>query len=158
GALGGVVGGIIGAAGAALAVYLTLAGQRREDQKQIHNAVVREVIEFSSMALGKLDLFENVRSGSVQIPKTKLEEMVKFPEPIVYSAISDKIGLLMSPQRIVGFYMKIISVRYNASIIARSPYSVDQNLDEDDIRIVVEPLAVACQLAKLIIEDTDDGA
>ncbi len=54
GAIAGVLGGVIGAAGAAIAVYRTLAGQRTEDRQRIHDALVREMIEFARIAVGHL--------------------------------------------------------------------------------------------------------
>jgi len=46
GALASVLGGVIGALDAALAVYLTLNRQRADERHRSFNAIVRELIEF----------------------------------------------------------------------------------------------------------------
>jgi hypothetical protein len=109
-ALGGVIGGVIGASGAAVAVYLTLVAQRQEDRTRIRSAVVREVIEFSRVAVGHLQTCENIAAGLIALPAPRLADAMKMPVPIIYPAIEDRIGLLLSPQNVVAFYSRVVEI------------------------------------------------
>jgi hypothetical protein len=156
GALGNVLGGSIGAAGAAVAVYLTLAGQRTEDSERVRNAITREIIEFTRIIMGILKLCDDIRTGSLKIPKDHLSDFLQLPQPIIYPAVAAQISLLRTPQQVVGFYMQMMSVKHTADIISLSPFSIGGVLEGDDVKVVVDPLAKACQLAKLIISDPQD--
>jgi hypothetical protein len=156
GALGNVLGGSIGAAGAAVAVYLTLAGQKIEDGERVSYAITREIIDFTILIMGILKICDNVRTGSLKIPKNRLSDFLQLPQPVIYPAVAAQISLLRCPQQVVGFYMKLMSIKHKADIISLSPFSVGQVLEENDVRVIVDPLAMACQLAKLIICDSRD--
>jgi hypothetical protein len=53
-ALGSVIGGIIAALGAALAVYLTLRGQRQDEAEKISTGIVMEVAQLAKFPLEQL--------------------------------------------------------------------------------------------------------
>jgi hypothetical protein len=55
GALGAIIGGMIGAGGAVFAVYWTLARQRSEDIEMIRAAVRTEVTTYSKYVIGALE-------------------------------------------------------------------------------------------------------
>jgi hypothetical protein len=92
-----LLGGFVGAMGAALAVYLTLSGQRREERRRIHDAIIREVISFARLAIGKLRTCNDIHAGIVGWPVSKLAEIMQMPAPIIYPAVADRIGLLKAP-------------------------------------------------------------
>ena len=52
--------------------------------------------------------------------------------------------------------MKLMSVKHTADIISLSPFSVGEVLKGDDVKVVVDPLAKACQLAKIIIGNSQE--
>src|SRR6266851_2661454 len=60
---GGVLGGFIGALGSALAVFLTLRCQRRDEAKSIRDAARREIQEFSRSVTGNLDTCREIAAG-----------------------------------------------------------------------------------------------
>jgi hypothetical protein len=152
-AVGSVVGGGLGALGAAGAVYLTLQGQRQEDRSRIQEAIVREVIEFGRLAVGQLDICESIRTGVVKIPTGKLTEVMRMPEPTVYPAVADKIGVLWAPQRVVAFYMRIKEVEVMIRNMAHGP-KLQEISTGHDIKVIAESWVFICVLATQIIEDS----
>ena len=119
-ALANILGGIIGALGAALAVYLTLKGQRKdarrqqEDERQrTSSAINREVAEFSRLAIGHLEICEHMHSGTTMIPARDLPAIMKLPEPIIYAGNADNIGRLANAQPSLGSSRE--STRWKAS-------------------------------------------
>ena len=153
GAVATVLGGVIGALGAALAVYLTLTGQRKEDRERIHSAVVREVIEFARIAVGHLETCESIRAGVIALPATKLPQAMQMPTPTIYPAVADKIGLLKSPQHVVAFYMRFAEIVVMAQAVADDPRLQNSRLQENNVRLIVEALLAICQFATWIIRD-----
>jgi len=153
GALASVLGGIISAAGAAVAVYLTLSGQRKEDRTRIQGALVREVIEFSRLAVGHLGTCEKIRARVIEMPVPKLPQAIQMPAPIVYPAIADKIGFLKSPQHVVAFYMRIKEIEIMAQAVADDQRLRSSHLQDNNVRLIVSAFVDVCQFAKWIIQD-----
>ena len=155
GAFASILGGIIGAAGAAVAVYLTLAGQRKEDRARIRSALVREVIEFSRLAVGHLETCENIRAGVIALPVPKLAQAMQMPSPIIYPAVADKIGLLSSPQSVVAFYAQIVEIAVMiVPTIADDPKFQASIVKEYNIRVLVEAWLDILQFASGIIKNS----
>lgn len=154
-AIATLLGGALGALGAALAVYLTLSGQRKEDRGRIHGALVREIIEFARVAVGHLETCENIRASIIRVPVPKLPQAMQMPAPIIYPAVADKIGLLKSPQHVVAFYMRIKEIETMAQTIADDPKLQSAFLQDNNVRLIVEALLDICQFARWIIQDAD---
>src|SRR5690348_13086787 len=72
GALGNVVGGAIGALGAAAAVYLTLRVQRDEEISKVTRAVVMEIAQLSKFPSGQLDTCVLIYQGNFKSPRARL--------------------------------------------------------------------------------------
>jgi hypothetical protein len=158
-ALGSVVGGVIGASGAAVAVYLTLAAQRHEDRARIRSAVVREVIEFSRLVVGHLETCENIRAGVIALPVPKLAKAMQMPAPIIYPAIAAKVGLLSSPQNVVAFYARIVELSMIiVPTIADDPARQKATLRGQDVRPLVEASLDILVFALGIIQDSHHDA
>jgi hypothetical protein len=155
GALGSVVGGMFGASGAAVAVYLTLAAQRQEDRTRISAALAREITEFARLVVGHLETCENIRAGGISLPAATLAEAMEMPQPIIYPAVADKIGLLQRPQRAVAFYARIIEMAMMVRTISRGPLAKTAILQGADIRHVVEAWVDIAHFAELIIADSE---
>lgn len=140
-------------AGAALAVYLTLAGQRKEDRARIRSALVREVIEFSRLVAGHLDTCENIRAGAIALPVPRLVQAMQMPSPIIYPAVADKIGLLSSPQNVVAFYARIVEVTMiMVPAISDDPKLQHSILQTHNIRVLAEAWLDILQFARGIID------
>lgn len=61
-AIGSIIGGIVGAGGAVGAVYLLIERQRRENMKNVSDAILREIIELTEMIIQSLKICENIKS------------------------------------------------------------------------------------------------
>lgn len=151
GALGNVVGGIIGAAGSAAAVYLMLSAQRKEESEKVLGAVLREMLDFSRLAEGHLETCENVYSKRIVIPLSQLASAMKMPTPIIYSAIADRIARLPAPQRVVAFYTRISEIESMATAVAASkPPASDAS--PQDVRLIMQAWIDICEFARLTLD------
>ena len=68
GALGSFIGGIIGAGGAVLAVYLALSNQRREETAKVSVSVRTEVAALSKYVIGAIEICRTITNGTRQVP------------------------------------------------------------------------------------------
>jgi hypothetical protein len=158
GGIGSLLGGILGALGAAWAVYLTLAGQRHEDRKRIHDAIVMEIIEFSRIVVGHLATCENIRAGIISVPVIELPNLLTTPSPIIYPAVADRLGVLKSPQKVAAFYTRLTEVSTMADRIANAVPYIGHTLNGEHIKLLTEALVDICQFALMVINDSGDKA
>jgi len=153
-ATGSVIGGIIGALGAALAVYLTLSLQKNRERENVTGIIVREVMDFSRLAIGHLENCFNIANGVVRVPIAALPNAMQMPDPIIYRAVADRLALARSPQQIVSFYTRISEIKTILAVMAEHPLSAQPATREK-----VDPLARAwmdiLQIAKGIVDDND---
>jgi hypothetical protein len=152
-----LLGGCIGAMGAALAVYLTLTCQRREDRTRIRDAIIREVISFARLAIGHLKICNNIHTGRITLPVPKLAKMTQMPAPIIYPAVADKIGLLKAPQHVVAFYGRFEEIAIMAQAVSGDQNRQTSRIEANDVRLIVEVLLDSCRLAGSIIQDSAFG-
>jgi hypothetical protein len=127
-ALGGVLGGLVGAGGAVWAVYLAISGQRAEETAHVRSAVRTEVLSLVKYVIGALDTCIRVQEG-LRIPRqeaTCISEHFAF-EPVIYSAVADRVGLLPHPEATVGFYMRIAEAKAMLKVLAGAPAAVSQS-------------------------------
>src|SRR5665213_1477217 len=83
-AFGAVIGGIVGAAGAVFAVYLTLSRQRNEDIAKVRTAVRTEVTTYSKYVIGALKTCEQIANG-LAIPMSDAPYVAKsLVDPVIY--------------------------------------------------------------------------
>jgi len=115
-----VAGGLIGAFGAAAAVYLTLAGQRQDDAEKVEAALRAEVAEFCRLALGLLRVSQKIEAGTVKIPMQDLPPLMTLPEAVVYRATADRISRLEYGPLLVTFHARISEAAAAAQISAAS--------------------------------------
>lgn len=113
-----VLGGLIGAAGVALAVYLTLASQRSDEVEKIESALRMEVSEFARLASGQLEACELVLVKGYRIPLRDLPGLVQIPEAVVFRATADRISRLSHGPLFVVFYARIAEAVQMARIYA----------------------------------------
>jgi hypothetical protein len=84
-----------GRRGAALAVYLTIDGQRRDEAQKVEAALRMEVAEFGRLAPLPLYLLsQRVIAEHAKIPARDLPVLVAMPEAIVYRETADRISRL----------------------------------------------------------------
>ena len=113
-----VLGGLIGAAGTAFAVYLTLVSQRRDEAEKVEAALRTEVSEFGRLAVGALAPCESVITGEYKIPLRDLPALVAMPDPVVYRATADRISRLPYGSLLVTFHARIAESVQMATILA----------------------------------------
>ena len=148
--LGALISGFIAGGAAVLAVRLTLTGQRRDEQKRVHRAILREVIEFNRLAVGHLETCEQIGRSKVSIPYAHLPATMTMPTPIIYPAVADRIGLLQAPQLVVSFFTRIPEIDAHIALIARQT-RVNAYVSAADINVLVEHWINLCTLGRSII-------
>jgi hypothetical protein len=113
GALGSFIGGIVGAGGAVWAVFLTLSQQRRDETEKVAEAVRTEVTTLVKYAIGAVEICKQIKQGSVMVPRQDAHNIVKSlaDNPVIYSAVADRVGLLRHPHATVEFYMRIAETK-----------------------------------------------
>jgi len=102
-----ILGGIIGAIGTAVAVYLTLASQRRDEAEKIEGALRVEVSEFARLALGQYEAIELALKRGYQIPLRNLPTLAYMPDAVVFMATADRISRLEYGSLLVAMHARI---------------------------------------------------
>lgn len=151
-ALGAILGGIIGAGGAATAVYLTLSAQREEDQKRVNLAIKQEVIGLCRLVAGHLG-FCRMIGMSFSVQRDKLPLLMHIPAPTIFPAVAGRIGLTTSPQLVTHFYALLLEAQQIVRVIAEPPEPQSKAVDASNIQKLTEALRDICQFGKWIIED-----
>lgn len=161
------IGGLIGAAGAVWAVYLTLGKQRKEETKKVSSAVATEVAALVKYVIGAVEICIEIAKGARRVPQTDAGYIVRkvLPKPTVYNAVADRVGLLPHPDATTQFYFRIEEVKAAASAvetaakfqwtpgIGGSPPLMTRDL----VLPIADILITALQLARPILCDTKSG-
>jgi len=149
---GSFLGGIVGAVGAVGAVYLLTIRQRHEEANNVSNAIRREILELSKVAMEALRICECVKAGCLPIMRKEAYSIMIPSEPIVYRAVADRIGLLPYPQHVVQFYMRMVEIRQAIQIIVvGSPDDDSAPVPGAEAETLAKSLIIACQLAQAIL-------
>ena len=129
----GVLGGVIGAAGAALAVYLTLIAQRKDEAEKVEASLRAEVTEFTRLAIGPLQILTRlVLPGQRPLLLQDLPTLMAMPDPVVFKATADRVSRLPYGALLVTFYVRIAEINQMANI-----YSLSVSKSFADIRLPV---------------------
>ncbi len=157
GALGAFVGGVIGAGGAVLAVYVALSNQRDEDTRKVSAAVRTEVASLVTYAIGAIEICQHIASGVRQMPRKDAGYIMRklFVEPVVYKAVADRIGLLPHPNATAQFYMRLSEAK--AMVESLQMASVEQeHVSAENAATIADSLITALQLAHGILASDGD--
>ena len=154
-----VLGGLIGAAGTAFAVYLTLVSQRRDEAEKVEAALRTEVSEFGRLAVGALAPCESVITGEYKIPLRDLPALVAMPDPVVYRATADRISRLPYGSLLVTFHARIAESVQMATILAVTARPVinpggpptEPLLDDAKARTLATGWLDICNIAQTIL-------
>jgi hypothetical protein len=163
GALGAIIGGMIGAGGAVFAVYWTLARQRSDDIEMIRAAVRTEVTTYSKYVIGAL---ENCKREANNIGSLPMLDATSIGEnlvaPVVYPAVADRVGLLPRAHQTIEFYMRIAEAKgmltamhLRAAALTAAQVGM-QTVQLSDVEMVAGSLISALKLAKPLIADDDN--
>jgi hypothetical protein len=71
------------------------------------------------------------------------------PEPIIYKAVADRIGLL--PYPVVQFYMRLVEIQNAVQIIVVGPDGEDAPVPGAEAQTLAKSVIIACRLARAII-------
>lgn len=153
-ALGAVIGGAIGAGGAAVAVYIMLAGQRADDTEIVSAAVLAEVAELCKFPIGQLGACFVIQGGGLDAPKSSLPALMHTPEPIIFPAVADRVSRLSSATLVVSFYSRLSETRGLIEIIVLAPPAAEK-LAAHHVQGLADLLISQCQVAKMILESVE---
>jgi hypothetical protein len=149
-ALGSVLGGIIGAMGAAVAVYLTLQGQRYEEISKVSSAILSEIAELCKAPMGQLGACFLIQTGEMKVPTSHIKHLFNTPAPVIFPAVADRISRLPRPTLVVTFYMQLAETTGMIDLLANT--GKPQELTEFGmVREIADLLISQCQLAHLIL-------
>ena len=159
GALGAVIGGAIGAGGAAAAVYLTLAGMRADDTEIVSAAIMAEVAELCKFPIGQLGACFVIQAGGLDAPKTSLPALMHTPEPVIFPAVANRVSRLSMATLIVSFYSRLHETRGVIEIIVLAPPAPPavEKLGPKHIQGLADLLISQCQVAKMILESVEQS-
>jgi len=162
------IGGLIGAAGAVWAVYLTLGRQRKEETEKVSSAVATEVTALAKYVMGAVEICIEIAKGTRRVPQTDAGYIVRkvLAEPTIYTAVADRVGLLPRPEATTQFYLRIEEVKVAASAVetavkfqwAPSIGGPPPLMTRDLLLPIADILITALQLARPIIGDTKTGS
>jgi hypothetical protein len=120
-ALGAVIGGIVGAAGAVYAVFLTLSRQRREDAAKVRAALRTEITAYVKYVIGALEICEDIAKRVRSVPMSDAAYIAKnLVPPVIYPAVADRIALVTRPQATIEFFMRVQETKVMTGAIAAS--------------------------------------
>lgn len=140
------MGGVIGAGGAVGAVYLLIHRQRCEEANNVSNAIRREIIVLSEILISHLRILKAIKSGKITMERNKLCSAISNPEPTIYKAVADRIGLL--PYPVVQFYMRMVEIQNAVQIAVVGP---GDELPGGEAETIAKSVIIACRLARAII-------
>jgi hypothetical protein len=165
GALGSLVGGIVGASGAVFAVFLALSRQRQEETEKVAEAVRTEVTTLVKYAIGAVDICEQIKKGVIKLPRQDAHYMVKnfAGDPIIYPAVADRVGLLKHPHATVEFYMRILEAKVMVEMLRTKTTVSGITFTAAPVELVTaefagsvaDSLLTALQLARAIVADQE---
>jgi hypothetical protein len=152
--LGSLIGGFVGAGGAVGAVYLLIRQQRREEANNVARAIRREIIVLSEILMSHLRILEAIKAGEVTIMRGNLRSTIMNPDPTIYKAVADRIGLL--PYPVVQFYMRLLEIQNAVQIAAVGPGGENVIVPGGEAETIAKSLIIACRLARAIITHVPD--
>ena len=95
----------------------------------------------------------------IALPVPKLAKAMQMPAPIIYPAVADKVGLLLSPQNVAAFYARIVELSMiMVPTIADDPARQEATLRGQDVRVLVEAWLDILVFALGIIQDSHHDA
>jgi len=159
GALGSFIGGIVGAGGAVIADYLTLATQRKAETVKVAVAVRTEVAALAKYVMGAVEICQHIASGIRQVPVSDASYIIRklMVEPIVYPAVADRIGLLPHANATTEFYMRLSEAKtiVESMQMAFRQAPAAQLVTPDLAATIADSLITTLQLARGILGDDE---
>jgi hypothetical protein len=168
GALGSLIGGIVGAGGAVWAVFLMLSRQRKEETAKVADAVRTEVTTIVKSIILSIKVCQQIAEGTRHVPRQDARYIVKnlFSDPIVYPAVADRVGLLPYPQATTEFYMRLSEAKAMVEALRTKTdppgitYSAPtvEYVTPEFAATIADSLGTALLLARSIVANEDDAS
>ena len=153
-----VFGGLIGAAGAAFAVYLTLIAQRADEAEKVEASLRAEVAEFARLAVGPLDVLTRlVIPGKRPMHVQDISALVDFPDPVVFKATADRLARLPYGPLLVTFHVRIAEAKQLAKMgsLSVSKFLFDRSvpvaISDEQARTHARAWYDICTIARTIL-------
>jgi hypothetical protein len=145
-----LIGGAIGAGGAALAVYLALNLQHQDITQQILKGLYLEIANYLSSCLTYHGLLTHGLKG--HSPEWMLGGMINLPTPLIFPLMANNITLLTEPALVTSFYDRIHALRDTAekTLVPRG-----QPLTPVQMRTAVLSLFFVLQSGLKILQSSD---
>jgi hypothetical protein len=126
------------------------AALRDEEINNISNAIRREIIVLSEILINQLKILAAIKCGQITVTRNHIRSVIMNPEPIIYKAVANRIGIL--PYPVVQFYMRLVEIQDAVQIIAVGPDGEDAPVPGAEAQTTAKSVIVACQLARSIIQ------
>lgn len=141
-----LIGGGIGAGGAALAVYLTLSWQKEDERSQVLLGLFIEISGYLDQCLIYHWIYKAALDGDVHASEYMLPDMMRLaldlPLPVFFPSMVRNLTRLKEPSLIVLFYGLVESMR--KSVKSDAPETAESGrLSAPQMRIIVLQLLIA---------------
>lgn len=150
GALGSIVGGVIGALGSAAAVFIMLRAQRNDEIEKVSEAVLSEVVELCKSPIGQLNACAQIQLNIISPPISEFKNLFQMPAPIVFPAVASMIGRLPFATLAVTFYMQLQETRGLLAVI-EGAFPPNAPVTGAHVQMLADLLISQCQLARFIL-------
>ena len=154
GALGNVVGGMVGAAAAVLAVWLTFTRAHVVETRNVTAAIQTEVAARAKYVMWSLDMCVAVKNNIRTIPRKDAMYMVRTLaiKPTIYPSVADRIRLLPRPEATVAFYnWTEEAVAMTESFVRNTSGGVSDVVTKDVLSTLADCLTHALILSQPVI-------
>jgi hypothetical protein len=116
-AFASLVGAVIGALGAALAVVLTLQGQRKDETEKVCAAITIEVAQLARFPLEQLTLCRAIYQKKHFIPRHDLPIVMQTLPATLYLAAAERISRVHAPVKVIAFYTGLVETEKTVNLI-----------------------------------------
>jgi hypothetical protein len=154
GALGNVIGGMLGALGAGVAVYLAIDAQKRDEAAKVSSAIVAEVNVLADYPLSQLGACLSIYARTLTPKYQDLAGLFSVPAPVVYPAVAANIARIKNAALVATFYGQFAEVQNIVRVIIRGTNSGDPVQFEALVHLT-NVLIMQCKTAGAILENTD---
>lgn len=127
-------------------MYLLIHRQRREEANNVSNAIRREIIALSEILISHLQILIAIKIGEITIERNTFRSAIINPDPTIYKAVADRIGLL--PYPVVQFYIRMAEIQNAVQIAVVGP---GNEIPDEEAETIAKSVIIACRLARAII-------
>jgi hypothetical protein len=130
--------------------------QRNEEIANVRDAVRIEIAALVKYIIGAVGLCEQIAKGRTKISCQDAPYIAKsfWSDPVIYSAIADKVGLLSHAHATTEFYMRVSEAKNMLEILGNK--SGLEFMTAKFAATVAESLITALQLARPIVANDGD--